>query len=141
MRTALRSNEAAQGLFRLIAAFGSGGYRAAILLVRYDFDITRAALEMGLADGCEACGEGRRKDARRGCETCLARLRMRVHRMEDRAVAMLGDAAPVTRHRRTRVVYGADRGSLHNTGQTVYETTAGSLETGDPEEFGGSEGD
>lgn len=150
MRTALRSNEAAQGLFKLIAAFGAGGYRAAVLLVQYDFDITRAALEMGLSDGCEECAAGRRKDVRRGCETCLARLRQRVHRMEDRAHSMLGDRAPVTRHVRARVIYGADRlrdgstsGRGRSTGGTIYDRTpgvyGGADESGDPEEFGGPE--
>lgn len=139
MRTALRSNEAAQGLFRLIAAFGQGGYRAALLLVEYDFDITRAALEMGLADGCAECATGSRKNARRGCDTCLARLRQRVHRLEDRAHAMLGDRAPVTRHVRATVVFGADRYAEGRS--TLYERTPGSMETGDPEEFGGAEGE
>ena len=141
MRTALRSNEAAQGIFKLIAAFGAAGYEAAVLLVRFEFDITRAALSIGLARGCRECAAGRRRDARRGCEACVASLRQRVHRVQDRAVAMLGDAAPATRHRRTRVVYGADRGALHNNGQTVYETTAGVLESGDPDEFRGAEGE
>ena len=141
MRTALRSNEAAQGIFKLIAALGAAGYEAALLLVRFEFDITRAALQLGLARGCGECAAGRRRDARRGCEACVASLRQRVHRVQDRAVAMLGEAAPATRHRRTRVVYGADRHSCIGSGQSVYETTAGSLETGDPDELRGAEGE
>jgi len=140
MRTALRSNEAAQGLFKLIAAFGAGGYRAALLLVEYDFDITRAALEMGLADGCRECAMGSRRNARRGCDTCLARLRQRVHRLEDRAHSMLGERMPVTRHVRATVHYGADRVTSDGT-STRYERTAGVLETGDPTEMDGPEGE
>ena len=149
MRTALRSNEAAQGIFRLIAAFGAAGCEAALLLVRFDFDITRAALQLGLARGCEGCASGRRRDQRRGCEACVASLRQRVHRVQDRANAMLGDAAPVTRHVRARVFYGADvhhesssNKCVQGSGSsTLYDRTAGSLETGDPEEFGGAEGE
>ena len=148
MRTALRSNEAAQGIFRLIAAFGASGYEAAVLLVTFEFDITRAALHMGLARGCEECAAGPRRDVRRGCDRCVANLRQRIHRVQDRAQAMLGDRMPATRHVRTRVVYGADRSSgimsqseRSSGGVTLYDRTAGSLETGDPEEFDGAEGE
>jgi hypothetical protein len=123
----LRANEGAQAIFRLITSFGESGYEAALLLVRFDFDITRAALCFGLSRGCKACERARASEAKRGCDKCVAGLRQRVHRVQDRVSGMLGDATPTTRHRRPVVMFGADREG--NAGETIYER-AGSV---DPE--------
>ena len=139
MRTALRSNEAAQGLFKLIAAFGDVGYQAAVLLVKNEFDLTRAALELGITEFCEKCAIGATPNQLRGCPVHTARLRQRVHRLEERVQAMLGERMPVTRHVRATVVYGADR--VSDGRSTLYETMAGSLETGDPTDLDGPEGE
>lgn len=119
VRTALRANEGAQAIFRLITSFGEAGYEAAILLVQFDFDITRAALALGLRRGCRKCERARTAEARRGCDTCVAGLRQRVHRVQDRVHGMLGDATPTTRYKRPVVMYGADREG--ESGETIYD--------------------
>lgn len=129
MRVALRSNEAGQAIFRLIAGFGAGGYQAALLLVQADFDINRAALSLGLGSGCQECETARK----RACDACSATLRQRVHRVQDRAQAMLGASAPATRHVRAKVRYGADRVRADGR-MTVYDTA------GEVDEFHGTEG-
>jgi hypothetical protein len=62
---------------------------------------------------------------------------------------MLGEAAPVTRHRRARVVYGADQspGDRSYSGRhsgipsgSLYDRTAGVLAE-ETDEFGGAEGE
>lgn len=108
-RNALRGNDVGQALFRVIAAFGASGYETAVLLVKYRFDITRAALHLGLARGCRRCETETKSDPLRGCETCVASLRMRVHRVQDRVQGILGDATPTSRGRRPKVVFNADR--------------------------------
>lgn len=126
-------------MFKLIVSLGAGAFRTASLLVDNEYDISRSALAIGLAEGCEDCFAGPRKYAKRGCDRHLAWMRQRVHRMEDRVLAMLGDRAPATRHVRATVVFGADRQAEGRS--TLYERTPGSMETGDPEEFGGAEGE
>jgi hypothetical protein len=119
VRTALRANEGAQAIFRLITSFGESGYEAALLLVRFDFDITRAALSFGLSRGCKACEKARTSEARRGCDKCVSGLRQRVHRVQDRVHGMLGDSMPTTRSRRPVIRFGADREG--ESGEKLYD--------------------
>jgi len=133
MRAALRSNEAGQAVFRIIAGFGPAGCQAATLIVKYDFDLTRAALELGLARGCEACATGGRAESRRACRACWSTLRQRVHRLLDRVHEQLGDAAPVATHRRPKIFYGADRLRAEG-GATLYDRVSESLEVAGPED-------
>lgn len=121
VRTALRANEAAQALFRLIVSFGATGYEAAVLLVQFQFDFTRAALQLGLHTGCRACRVSKSRDSLRGCDRCVALLRQRVHRAQDRMQGLLGERTPTTRHRRPAIRYGAS-GSAEGR-QSLYETT------------------
>ena len=122
VRTALRANEGAQAIFRLITSFGESGYEAALLLVRFEFDITRAALCFGLSRGCKACEKARASEAKRGCDKCVAGLRQRVHRVQDRVSGMLGDSTPTTRHRRPILRFGADRDV--EGGERIYDRVA-----------------
>ena len=128
----MRINEAGQALFRMLAAMGPTAFETAELLRTYEWDITRAALAHGLGRKCAACAGRARaamrdQEARRGCNGCVAAMRQRVHRLQDRVAWMLGDAAPVSRHRRPVVVYGADRTHAERDGRgtsSIYQRAA-----------------
>lgn len=109
LRSGLRVNAAGQGLFRLLAYLGQTAYDTAILLTAHEFDITRAALAYGLARRCPRCAKAKGQEALRGCNGCVATIRQRVHRMQDRVEEKLGGSAPRTRHRRPTLMFGADR--------------------------------
>jgi len=109
IRTALRINEAGQALFRMLVTMGPKAFETADLLARFQYDITRAALMYGLQRKCEGCAAEDEAESIRGCNACVAAMRQRVHRLQERLETLLGGATPTMRHRKGRVVFGADR--------------------------------
>ena len=136
-RTSLRLSVEAQTFFKLLAISGAAAHQTATLLVQYNYDITRVALHLGLAERCKKCSNGKDGEGCRGCRRHLCMVRQRVKRAVDRMMTLV-PALHVPLRRRPAVHYGADRSA--DQGTTLYDRTSapddsGRSDTADPAEL------